>query len=813
MKLDQTLLKSGSKWALLSAFAVFASLMQPAFATDWYVDAVNGNDAYDGTSAATAKQTIQSAIDLTGSGDTVYVAPGRYNSGSMTCAFNSTVARVVVTNKINLVATGRKDETFIDGGAEMRCIYVYRDGNTYKKADGSVFRGFTICNGSVTGSSTQGAGAYIPECYLIDCVVSNNVNQSYRGGGSYSGTAIRCFYTRNSSGDHGMAASGTKFLNSVIAFHTIGKRMFYAAGVAVNCTVVANTLNTWSYDGTSGKCYLYNTIFAGNSSNTFYDPERTIASNCVLVAGNSWSSEHCGNISTEYPDFCFAAPCLDDWRPKEDFNIASHGDAELLKKISLPAELENERYIDYNGKPIPQTGAITCGAVQDICTDSRALLKLQTGLEVEGYGITPSISTAPAAAVRYMWVGNPGAFKMRKAGADLKDVMWYTLNTNGAFKSYLIPDTNNWVVVTSLSSLTNEVAAVAPAKTFYVDAETGDDSYSGTDLGTAEHPFSTIQAAIDASPNGSGNTLDKVKNTMILVRKGEYRTGGSSSARVSVLNKVNNAWTYKRFRIVSEEGPKKTFIIGASGEGTDGCGTGAQSCCYSGVPTLVQGFTLTGGHGSTASVYNSNARSNAFLADCIVTNHCSSGATIYRATVIRCRIAGNKLTAANAADIADSTMTMSEVVQSPESAAGSYAMHGNSYTYFSVVKGALHQQAHLYASILGGGQTIGKSDGYARYCFAHGDPLVAYNNSATAVQNCQNGKSRCLSYANNDFRLRSDSPAIGLVTFDPDTYYVALTLDLDGNLPPLDTLEGWTAGPRQRASVEWHARGATFVIR
>ena len=39
------------------------------------------------------------------------------------------------------------------------------------------------------------------------------------------------------------------------------------------------------------------------------------------------------------------------------------GDAELLKKFTLPAELESERYIDYNGKPIPTTGSITCGAV------------------------------------------------------------------------------------------------------------------------------------------------------------------------------------------------------------------------------------------------------------------------------------------------------------------------------------------------------------------------------------------------------------------------------------------------------------------
>ena len=42
MQLTKTLLKSGSQLIRLSTFAIFASLMQPAFATDWYVDAVNG---------------------------------------------------------------------------------------------------------------------------------------------------------------------------------------------------------------------------------------------------------------------------------------------------------------------------------------------------------------------------------------------------------------------------------------------------------------------------------------------------------------------------------------------------------------------------------------------------------------------------------------------------------------------------------------------------------------------------------------------------------------------------------------------------
>ena len=299
---------------------------------------------------------------------------------------------------------------------------------------------------------------------------------------------------------------------------------------------------------------------------------------------------------------------------------------------------------------------------------------------------------------------------------------------------------------------------------------------------------------------------------MIVVRKGEYRTGGTASGRVYVPNKVNDSFVFRNFRIVSEEGPEKTFIIGERGAGDNGLGEGARRCCYSGLSTFIQGFTLTGGYSSEGAAFNSNATSNSKLADCIVSNNCSSASVIYRVRAQRCRVEGNKLTASNAGDVRDSIVTMSEIVQSSESVASSYAVVGVScYVYFSAIKGRCYTGSHYYASILSGGQSIGTSGGYAKYCFAHGDALTGTTGSA--VQNCQNGKSRCLSYANNDFRLRSDSPAIGMVTFNPDAYYAALTLDLDGNLPPLDTLEGWTAGPRQKASVEWHARGATVVIR
>ena len=580
----------------------------------------------------------------------------------------------------------------------------------------------------------------------------------------------------------------------------------------VNCTIFGNNAGTYTYSNTS-KYYLYNTIYAGNSSQAFYVTAQTIASNCVFSAGTTaWSEDYCGNIKTEVPDYCFAAPAFNDWRPTAEFNIGEHGDAELLKKVSLPAELESERYIDYDGKPIPTTGSITCGAVQEVYTPSGTPMKVESGMEVEGRGrVVSSLTSAAIANCMYFWTeGSVNLYKMRRAGTGLNRVVWYTVNTNGAHRADLLPDTNNWVAVLAYGGITNTIAVVKPDKTYYVDAELGDDSYEGDDLGTAEHPFATIQAAINVAPTGKDNS--SYKSYVIIVRKGEYRTGGTANGRITVPNKVNNTWQYRNFRIVSEEGPEKTFIIGARGAGDNGLGEGAIRCVNSSIGTFVQGFTLTGGYSSAGAAFYSNSIGNGKIVDCIVSNNCSSESIIYRVQVQRCRVEGNTITASNVGDVRDSTVTMSEIVQSSESVASSCAVVGSpTYVHFSAVKGRLHANAHFYASILGGGQTIGTSGGYAKYCFAHGDPLTGTTGSA--IQNCLNGKSRCLNFSDGDFRLRSDSPAIGMVTFDPSAYYTALTLDLDGNLPPLDTLVGWTAGPRQQASVEWHPRGATMVIR
>ncbi|RUT67995.1 T9SS C-terminal target domain-containing protein [Flavobacterium cupreum] len=77
---------------LKSAFTMLFLLFSIAssFATNYYVDAINGNNINSGTSEALAKRTIQAAANLTNPGDTVFIMNGIYNpTGDSNSGFQS----------------------------------------------------------------------------------------------------------------------------------------------------------------------------------------------------------------------------------------------------------------------------------------------------------------------------------------------------------------------------------------------------------------------------------------------------------------------------------------------------------------------------------------------------------------------------------------------------------------------------------------------------------------------------------------------------------------------------------------------------
>ena len=182
---------------------------------DLYVDAVNGDDAKDGLSAATAKKTLAAILPLAHSRDTVHAARGDYNEGSETYSKPLIVAaqngayspaRGVVRSGVTLVADEGPDVTFITGvlgtgnnnnlGSDaIRCLTALPR---------SVIRGFTLRTGAtfhtIGGERDENLGGCVlaPSCsggpqataFIENCILTNG---SARTAGCVAGGILnRC---------------------------------------------------------------------------------------------------------------------------------------------------------------------------------------------------------------------------------------------------------------------------------------------------------------------------------------------------------------------------------------------------------------------------------------------------------------------------------------------------------------------------------------------------------------------------------------------------------------------------------------------
>ena len=71
--------------------------MEP-WGDQWYVDSINGNDDYTGRGPSVAKETIQAAVTAAGRGDTIYINPGIWNTGT---GFDRYTEDVTVTSGVS----------------------------------------------------------------------------------------------------------------------------------------------------------------------------------------------------------------------------------------------------------------------------------------------------------------------------------------------------------------------------------------------------------------------------------------------------------------------------------------------------------------------------------------------------------------------------------------------------------------------------------------------------------------------------------------------------------------------------------------
>lgn len=236
-----------------------------------------GNDANDGSSWALAKQTIQAAVDIAGSGDTVWVMNGTYSAGGRPASGFAITNRLVVTNGATVRSVNGPGVTTIVGAGPMgysavRGVYLCN----------SQLIGFSVTNGASGPRMEQVGGGILlkGDSLVSNCVISGN--SAEEGGGiavhSESGAVVNSLIMDN----HATLTGGGVLLQWDSGRSYVSR-----------CRILGNVS-----DGTGGgvsfyhRGSIYNSLIEGNTAGRaggvwvdwsgYNGPDITIA-NCTVV--------------------------------------------------------------------------------------------------------------------------------------------------------------------------------------------------------------------------------------------------------------------------------------------------------------------------------------------------------------------------------------------------------------------------------------------------------------------------------------------------------------------------------------------------
>ena len=408
---------------------------------DWYV-ATNGNDMAAGTNWATAKRTIQAALDGANAGDAVWVGPGTYQE------------RLTLSNSLTLASTEGPHVTTILGTGEGRCI-------TMTNCN-AVVSGFTITG----GRNEWGAGVHMPAGSRIEsCIVSNNgiyietsEGGSGRGGGIYGGQARNCLITGNFLHISGGSKTSDAYAGGGGAFFC----------TLENCTVVGNWTYAYAYvaasEGGGGlACTFINTIVWSNPAYLSFLPG-------VYTDGDTFDHSY-----TNDPGFADSTYRLQAGSPCLDIGVN-------LDWLAAATDLD--------GNPRVVHGCVDLGAYE-----RQALMISPLGTNVApaaASGLTFAVAAEVAwtAATNVPWLTITSGASGSTNGTVTFDV---AANETYCGRTGTISVTDGGVIWTY---------AVAQAAHEHVDwyvATNGNDAADGTSWATAKQ---TIQAAVDEAANG-----------------------------------------------------------------------------------------------------------------------------------------------------------------------------------------------------------------------------------------------------------------------------------------------------------------------
>lgn len=339
------------------------------FATDYYVDAVNGNDVNDGLAvgeghamesfaALFAKYTITS-------GDKVHVAAGIYTNGVMTKS--SAKYRLDVPAGVEIIGAGR-DATFIEGQAHTNEL-----GETTLNASpwgcganairgvslgqGAILRKVTVRKGyAVNYSDSVGGGVCNPKAqnpslsnggYVVDCTITGCA--AFRGAGISYTTAVRCSFSGNRS-DTGADVFQGRAFNCLFGDTADGADYnVYKGGPYVNNTFYGSGL--CAHTSSSSGIMLYNSaIMKLPKSNVHCTNSITSVNGIVLKNSSKVGSEAAVKLDANYRPLR-TSPCVEKGSSEDYFAM-------------FPAALESEKNLDFWGNPRVVGSSIDAGACE-----------------------------------------------------------------------------------------------------------------------------------------------------------------------------------------------------------------------------------------------------------------------------------------------------------------------------------------------------------------------------------------------------------------------------------------------------------------
>lgn len=613
----------------LSLFAANLSLVAPA--KDYYVDADNGNDVWNGLAATKGgidpqtnltngpRKTLQGVLAVANNRwATIHAAPGRYDKGSYegSGAWTNYFARAYLGDGQTLIATEGPDKTFIEGRSDTSEAKLDNYGNgpsalrCLTLSGGAKVIGFTICGGRVrsrndsgtdTMSSRGGGILFIGDGYVVDCVISNNASANRGGAAYHEGSAawdkavlLNCRVLNNASAKPCAATMYCTQINCLFKDNVGYDHVGY--GCALNCTI---------FDGVRKSTVSNSYIAAGadRGSNKF--------GGCHYVTGSTPgnSSVYTGCADRPAADYVFAP---DGMPLKGSPLVDAVADTSFYDATWPPA------LADYKGKDAIGGARILGGKMDIGAVEYDWVRAPPAGLSVSvdttgGSNVVSFARTFPSkdAVVKSLtFAGETFEF------ADVDDDFVYTRTIEGRAQDYGI--------------------SVAYAKDeWYVDDDGSDDANVGFRKGS---PFGTIKKAMGVVSSGG---IVHVAPGIYGDRQGLMDVRGGTTNRVVVKAGVG---------LVADGGPDATAIVGHRSADAGGWGSDAVRCVFLEDGAYIQGFTIRGGaaymssdNGNCGGGVSADSQGNSAIVDCVITNNTAvRGGGVYRSTCIRCLIKDNQ---------------------------------------------------------------------------------------------------------------------------------------------------------------------------